>query len=155
MGYTGRIVVARSERPLSELTALQGTGVLDESAHPGGWRTAQLDGDLPDALPLLVAETGWPAVTAFILDSDVADVEASAPAGGHWHVYLHRKKAAEYGAPELAHSADEVAGLASAWAGEAGLRADGAAVRAVLEAENVFAEETFDELLVALGIPAA
>lgn len=155
MGYTGRIVVARSDRPLSELTAPRGAGVLDESALPGGWRTAQLDGDLPDALRILVAETQWPVLTAFILDSDVADVEASTPAGVHWHVHLHRKKAAEYGAPELAHTAEEVTGLALAWAGEAGLPADGAAVRAVLEAENVFAEETFDELLVALGIRAA
>lgn len=155
MGYTGRIVVARSDRPLSELTALRGAGVLDESAHPGGWRSAQLAGDLSDALRILVAETGWPAVTAFIIFSDVADVEGSTPSGGQWHVYLHREKAAEYGAPELAHTTDEVTGLALAWAVEAGLPADGAAVRAALEAENVFAEETFDELLVALGIRVA
>ena len=155
MGYTGRILVAKSDRPLAELVAFQGAEVLDESAHPGGWRSAQLDGDLSGALRMVVAETEWPALTAFILDSDVADVEASTPAGVHWHVYLHQEKAAEYGAPELAHTADEVTEQGLAWAAEAGLPADGAAVRAALDAENVFAEETFDELLVALGVRAA
>src|SRR5690349_10213310 len=152
MGYTGRIVVAKSERSLAELTALHGAEVLDETTHPGGWRSAQLDGDLADALRNLVAETEWPVVTAFILDSDVADVEGATPAGVHWHVYLHPEKAAEYGAPELASPPDEVAERGLAWAAEAGLSADGVAVRAALEAKNVFAEETFDELLGALGI---
>jgi hypothetical protein len=155
MGYTGRVLVARSDRPLTELTALRGAEVLDESTHPGGWRSAQLDGDLSDALRLLVVETEWPALTAFILDSDVADVEASTPAGVHWRVYLHQEKAAEYGAPELAQTADEVTEQGLAWAVEAGLLADGEAVEAALDAENVFAEETFDQLLVALGIRAA
>src|SRR5690349_770205 len=152
MGYTGRIVVAKSDQSLTELTALHGAEVLDETTHPGGWRSAQLDGDQPDVLRNLVAETEWPVVTAFILDSDVADVEASTPAGVHWHVYLHQEKAAEYGATQLAYTADEVTERGLAWAAEAGLRADGEAVRAALDAKNVFAEETFDGLLAALGI---
>ena len=41
---------------------------------------------------------------------------------------------------------------ALAWAADAGLTTDGEAVRAALEATNVFAEETFHELLAALGI---
>ena len=152
MGYTGRIVVARSPEPL---TALGDAEVLDESSYRGGWRAAQLSGDLSDALRRLVAETAAPAITAFILDSDVADVEASTPAGGYWHVHLHRKKAAEYGAPDLGQTTAEVTEQALAWAAEAGLTADGEAVRTALEATNVLAEETFDELLAALGIKPA
>ncbi|WP_433721605.1 hypothetical protein ACQP2Y_40380 [Actinoplanes sp. CA-051413] len=152
MGYTGRIVIVRSAEPL---TALAGADVLNESSYAGGWRAAQLDGDLRDALRMLVAETGAPAITAFILDSDVADVEAATPAGGYWHVYLHPEKAADYGAPELGQTAAEVTELALAWAAEAGLTADGEAVRTALDAANVFAEETFYELLAALGIKPA
>jgi hypothetical protein len=44
---------------------------------------------------------------------------------------------------------------ALAWAAEAGLTADGEAVRTALDATNVFAEETFHELLEALGIKPA
>ena len=152
MGYTGRIVVARSAGPLS---GLDGAEVLTGSAWPGGWRSAQLDGDLRGALPMLVAATGAPAITAFIIDSDVADVEAATPAGGHWHVYLHPEQADDYGAPELEQTPDEVVAAALAWAAEAGLTADDTAVRTALEATNVLAEETFHELLVALGLAPA
>ena len=152
MGYTGRIVVARSSAPL---TAPADAEVLNESSYAGGWRATQLDGDLRNALPTLVAQTGAPAITAFILDSDVADVEAATPAGGYWHVYLHPKKAADYGAPELGQTPAEVFEQALAWAAEAGLTADGEAVRTALDATNVFAEETFYELLAALGIEPA
>src|SRR3982751_955369 len=113
MGYTGRILVARSPRPLSELAAVD--EVLDEATYRGEWRSAQLDGDLPGALPTLVAETGAPALSAFILDSDVADVEALSPGGVAWHVYLHGETAQSYGAPELPQTAEEVVGQAQAW----------------------------------------
>jgi len=152
MGYTGRILVARSPRPLSELAAVEADAVLHETTARGDWRSARLDGDLSEAAETLVAETGAPALTAFILDSDIADVEALTPAGVAWHVYLHEATARGYGAPELPHTVDEVTGLALAWSAEAGLTADPAAVRTALGAKNVFAEETFDELLVALGV---
>ena len=152
MGYTGRIVVARSAEPLS---GLDGAKVLTESAWPGGWRSAQLDGDLRGTLPALVAATGAPAITAFIIDSDVADVEAATPAGVNWHVYLHPEQADDYGAPELEQTPAEVVEAALTWATEAGLTANGEAVQEALDASNVFAEETFHELLQALGVAPA
>jgi hypothetical protein len=152
MGYTGRIVVARSPRPLSQLGTIDSGDVLHESTYRGDWRSAQLDGDLHGALPALVAETGAPALSAYIMDSDVADVEALSPKGVSWHVYLHEDTALSYGAPELPATAEEVIGEAQAWSIEAGLTADPEALRAALEAHNVFAEETFDELLDALGV---
>lgn len=152
MGYTGRILVARSPRPLSELAAVDADDVLHESAYAGDWREAQLDGDLPGALQRLVAETGGPVLSAFIFDSDVADVEALSPGGAAWNVYLHEGKAREYGAPELPQTVDEVVGQAQAWSAEAGLTSSAVAVRTAIEGHNVFAEETFYELVGALGI---
>ena len=151
MGYSGRILVARSPRPLSELVAVKAE-VLHESTHNGDWRSAQLDGDLPGAVAALIAETGAPALSAYILDSDLADVEASSPSGADWHVYLHEETAMSYGAPELPQTPDAVAELARGWSAEAGLTFDPVAFRAALEGHNTFAEDTFHELLEGLGI---
>ena len=151
MGYSGRILVARSSRPLSELAAVKAE-VLHESTYNGDWRSAQLDGDLPGAVAALIAETGAQALSAYILDSDLADVEASSPKGVDWHVYLHEETAMSYGAPELPQTADAVVELAGAWSAEAGLPFDPVAFRAALEGHNTFAEDTFRELLEGLGI---
>ena len=151
MGYTGQILVARSSRPLSELAAVNAE-VLYESTYNGDWRSAQLDGDQPGAVVALIAETGAPVVSAYIVDSDLADVEASSPAGVAWHVYLHEDTALSYGAPALPHTADEVVELARAWSAEAGLTFDPVALREALEVHNTFAEETLHELLDGLGV---
>ncbi|GAA2525861.1 hypothetical protein [Winogradskya humida] len=158
MGYTGRILVARTGKPFEDGNLLgggnlfEGGSLLDEIDLGSGWRWAQLDGDARGALAALVAETGMPALWAYVMDSDVADVEALSPSGGGWHTYLHPDTAAEFGAPELDQSADEVLMRALAWSAEAGLVPDPEAVRALLTAHNTFAEETLGELLAALGI---
>ncbi|GIE74981.1 hypothetical protein Aph02nite_09310 [Actinoplanes philippinensis] len=149
MGYSGGIYVAKAERPaaLSELT------VLWEKSFPGGWYELQLDG-FPEsgALREVVTATGAPALVAVVLDSDMAHVQALSPAGVAWAAYLHADNAEAFGAPELPHSPDEIVDLAVAWSAEAGLDADPETVRAALNAENTFAEETFAGLLAALGI---
>ena len=94
-------------------------------------------------------------VHAYVLDSDLADVTGLTPDGAEWHTYLHEGTAREFGAPELDQSADEVTQLAVAWSAEAGLAADAEAVRAALDAHNVFAEETLGALIKALGLRAA
>ena len=68
------------------------------SAAGGGG--GQYDGDLPGALDALVAETGTPALAAFVLDSDCAAVEGLTPAGVRWEGCLHPGIAQAYGAPE-------------------------------------------------------
>jgi hypothetical protein len=150
MGYSGRIAVVRSS-PAS----LQDAEVLHETAFQDGWRRLQFDGDVSTSLDVLVKETGAPALWAFVLDSDLADVVGLTPGGAEWHTYLHENTAMEFGAPELPQSADEVARLAVEWSAEAGLIADPEAVRAALDAHNVFAEETLTELTKALGLRAA
>ncbi|WP_027341553.1 hypothetical protein [Hamadaea tsunoensis] len=152
MGYTGRIVVARSDHRLAE--ALPGIGILDQQDLGGGWQSLHLDGDLRSATQTLVTQTGSPALSAFILDSDLADVSALTPGGVRWRAYLHEEAAEEMGAPPLGTSRDEVVGQALAWSAEAGLTASETALRAALDAHHTLAEETFDELLAALGIVA-
>ncbi|MET8152374.1 hypothetical protein ACIBSW_01800 [Actinoplanes sp. NPDC049668] len=131
-----------------------GAEVLHEREFGAGWWSVQLDGDSPGALKGLVAATGAPAVSAFVLDSDCAEVEGLSPAGVSWRTYLHRDTAEGYGAPALEQSDEEITRQALAWSAEAGLAADPGALRDAFEATNVFAEETLDELLAALGIPA-
>lgn len=151
MGYSGHIVVIRSLRPSGEFTALNGVEVLHERGYRDGWRWVQLDGDLPGTLQTLVSETGAPALAAYIVDSDLADVHALTPRGVSWHTYLHQEMASSYAAPPLEQSADEVARQALAWADEAGLTADPDDVVNALAAKNVFAEESLEVLLGALG----
>jgi hypothetical protein len=153
VGYTGRIVVARSARPLAELAAVGGVPALSEVIHGEGWRVATLDGDLSrGGLRALVNETGQPALWAYVLDSDMADVQALTPLGVSWHAYLHEESALSYGAPELAHPVDEVIRQALGWADEAGLTPSEETLRAVFAADGVFAEDTLADLLGALGI---
>ncbi|GAB2624922.1 hypothetical protein Aab01nite_18850 [Paractinoplanes abujensis] len=148
MGFSGRILVARISEPY------QGGDVAvlweDERAH--GWRWVQLDGDVPGALEEVVAASGAPAIAAYVLDSDVADVEALTPSGRRFHTYLHPRTAAQFGAPALSQSPDEVLAAALGWSAEAGLVAEPAAVRAALEAHSVQAEDTLAGLIEALGI---
>ncbi|MFI1993129.1 hypothetical protein [Actinoplanes sp. NPDC020271] len=154
MGYFGEILVARSVQPLAESSAIGGTAVLDERELGSGWRLAQLDGGVPGALAELTRLTGAPALSVFVIDSDTALVEAVSPAGSGWMAHLHPEHAAELGAPELELDTPEIVVRAVAWAAEAGLSVDAGAVEAALSAKNVFVEETFDELLAALGIAA-
>jgi hypothetical protein len=155
MGYSGRIVVARSERPLAESDAFAGVGTLFESTYAGGWRYAQLGGDPRGVLRAMVAATGGPVLTAYVLDSDMADVEALTPAQVSWHTYLHPDIAEEFNAPPLEQPLDEVTRQALAWSAEAGLTPDVDALAAALVAKNVMAEETLHELLAALGLQPA
>jgi hypothetical protein len=101
----------------------------------------------------LVAATGAPAISAYVLDSDVADVQALTPDGQRWRTYLHPDVAESYGAPALSQTPDEVLTAALEWSGQAGLTADADAVRQALAAHYVGAENTFDELVTALGVP--
>jgi hypothetical protein len=152
VGFSGRIVVARTGGPYSGDAA----PVLFEQERAGGWRWIQLDGPAPEVLSELVTATNAPAISAYVLDSDLADVEALTPDGQRWRTYLHPEIAEEFGAPPLSQTPDEVLQAALAWSRQAGLPADPDAVRDALAAHNVEAEETLDELVTALGVvPAA
>ncbi|MFF5076055.1 hypothetical protein ACFY36_03315 [Actinoplanes sp. NPDC000266] len=150
MGFSGRIIVARTGGPYKA----GAVPVVWEEDRGDGWWWIQLDGDEPGALAGLVAETGLPALWAYVLDSDVADVEGLTPAGRRWRTYLHAEVAEQFGAPPLEQSPGEVLAAALEWAAQAGLTADPAAISEALGAHNVEAEETLGALVTALGVKA-
>ncbi|GAA2398594.1 hypothetical protein Cme02nite_07300 [Catellatospora methionotrophica] len=155
MGYTGRIVVGRSELAALRSKTLReyGVRVLWQCAYQDGWWQVQLDGDgdRPVAmLRALAAETGRPVLSAYVLDSDFAEVVGMTPGGTRWRAYLNERSAAEYGAPPLPYAHDELLAQVLTWAAEAGLAA--AAVGEALVAQHIFAEEAFGALLTALGL---
>jgi hypothetical protein len=150
MGYSGRIVVARTG---GGPYAGAGAPALFEQDLGAGWHWIQLDGDAPGVLSEMVTLTGAPAISAYVLDSDVADVQALTPGGQRWRTYLHPDVAERYGAPPADQTPAEVLRAALEWSGQAGLTADEPAVRDVLTAHGESAEGTFDELVAALGVP--
>lgn len=152
MGYSGRMVVARADHPLTGSEALAHVRVLHEEDLGGGWRFLQLDGDLRGAARTFVDQTGAPVVTAFIIDSSVADVSALTPGGLTWRAYLHETSALQMGAPALDTPRDDLVRQAQAWSAQAGLTASESALRTAFDAHNTFAEETFNQLLAALGV---
>ncbi|XVU28393.1 hypothetical protein ACQPZJ_15515 [Actinoplanes sp. CA-054009] len=149
MGFSGRIVVARTGGPY----AAGSVPVLWEEERGDGWWWIQLDGDEPGALGRVVAETGVPALWAYVMDSDVADVEGLTPGGLRWRTYLHADVAERFGAPPLEQTAGEMLAAALEWAAQAGLTADPAAAREALDAHEIEVEETLGALVTALGVP--
>jgi hypothetical protein len=111
------------------------------------------DGEAPGVLRELVTATNTPAISAYVLDSDLADVEALTPNGQRWRTYLHPDVAQRYGAPSLSQTPEEGLRAALEWSRQAGLTPDADALRQALAAHHVEAEDTFDELIGALGVP--
>ncbi|BCJ47538.1 hypothetical protein GCM10010168_18960 [Actinoplanes ianthinogenes] len=155
MGYSGTIVVARFENPISASPLSLELPVLDELVFEDGWRCMWLDRDSPLDPQEVVAVTNAPALCAYVFDSDVADVEATSPQGNYWHVYLHPDFAKELGAPALPQSLAEVVSRATAWAGEIGTTVEPMVVTQALTAKQTFVEDTLVSLIEVLGIAAA
>ncbi|MFD0592114.1 hypothetical protein ACFQZ4_05740 [Catellatospora coxensis] len=104
MGFWGRFLVGRSQSPLPEFAALRDCGPPEVSpqALGNGWWQVSYQRAGPSAgaaLPALAVETASPVLSAYVLDSDCADVVGVTPSGRRWHAYLHEHTAEEYGAP--------------------------------------------------------
>ncbi|MFE1772308.1 hypothetical protein [Streptomyces sp. NPDC059008] len=154
MGFFGSFVIARSDRPLTELPAMnQAGGEMCWSARDGVWQMVQLHGGGRPA-DSLIEETRAPVLVAHVFDSDVVAVEATSPQGQRWECVLSPQTARDsYGAPEeIVERNTMAAGPAVAWAREAGREPDSDAVAAVLVAEaDPLAEDLVTELTRALG----
>ncbi|MCX4974934.1 hypothetical protein [Streptomyces sp. NBC_00620] len=166
MGFWGSFVVCRSETPLDELSAVveRHDGIEEHWRRADGWQVGQYPGpeladDAPALLAELVEETGAPALTGFVLDSDAVHVEGFSVAGGHWKACLAREATeaycedddedfdAEFPSPEAAARA------AAAWASAAGRTPDMPGLAEVFaEEDSDFAEELFFRLLDKLGM---
>src|SRR4030095_11211868 len=100
----GYFVIARSNGPLDRLAAI--LRLCTESRHDGirpatvvgrradgHWQQLQtLDGDQLD-LVQLVAETGAPAMSIYVVESEFGYIDARTPAGSAWWGYLNPETA--------------------------------------------------------------
>ncbi|MFJ8820248.1 hypothetical protein ACIREE_00535 [Streptomyces sp. NPDC102467] len=169
MGYWGYYVVASSARPLKELEAL--SGVRDEltllEERAGQWQVWECPGggDGPPrdvgSMNSLAAETGSPALFAYVMDSRCAVVEAAAPQSGAWTTCLGRTAMTGFiGGDERSLEdyflpAADAADRAVAWAAECGRTVAAKPLSDVLRAAaQPSAEELFFRFLDRLGVVA-
>jgi hypothetical protein len=147
MGFWGVFVVARGTENLADDPSIRAAGQVSWSAVDGDWQAVQIN----DCEAAPVPPGDWPGLTALVLDSDVALVDAAG--GPTWRAALNREAAEDYAPAELlAQDPEDVTGAAVAWATAHGLRPDRGAVLAALTTDEDFAEEAWFALLEALGL---
>lgn len=161
MGYSGLVVIARSDTRLDELACIDDLFVaVTDTVRAEGWRIGFL-GPVDDASPAdlardLVAETGAPAVVLSVFDSDVADAVAIGPSGQYVRFYLNEelvRQLADEEAQFVPRNDGAVAGLLK-WAVEANTVADrDRLVAALAQSPGAFGAGVI-ELATALGISA-
>ncbi|MET7743249.1 hypothetical protein [Streptomyces sp. NPDC005385] len=166
MGFWGSYVVCRSATPLDDIPAVvkRHDGIDEHELRSGGWQIGRYAGpeladEGPVLLPELTEETGAPALTGFVLNSDTVFVEGFSAGGGHWRACLVREAAEAYcedDDEDFDHEfppPEEAAHAAAVWAREAGLLPDPSGLLGVFAVEDTdFAEELFFRLLDLLGI---
>ncbi|WP_306317680.1 MULTISPECIES: hypothetical protein [unclassified Streptomyces] len=166
MGYWGYYVVARSERPLDKCEALSAVRgeltLLEERAD--GWQVWECPGGGEQtrdvgSMNTLAAETGAPALFAYVMDSVCAVVEAAGPHSGAWTACLGRTAMAGYiGGDERALEdyflpPADAAERAVGWAAECGRKVAAEPLDQVLRATaEPSAEEAFFRFLDRLGV---
>ena len=168
MGLWGSFILGRADRPLLALHALEQYGgrLKRCEERQGGWQVWLLSGEpvLDDPKPLLAdltKETGAPALTGFVMDSDCVAVEALGRTGGLWRACLDRESMAAYLAEDGQQVDDwflqpgDAAARAVGWAAEAGYAVAVEPLLEVLKDEaDPFAEDLFFEFLTRLGLAA-
>jgi hypothetical protein len=152
-------------------------GVTSRWPVTTGWQAVEITAGYWDEIRLkelieLVRVTGAPASSAWVLDSDCAIVTGLAPGGRPWRVGLNVDTLVEYGHddPEAilcgydtdveeygsrlrAHVPHAAADLL-AWAAAAGFAgAPQPQIEELLRSTSVFAEDIWEDILVALGFP--
>jgi len=144
MAFFGYYALARTAKPIDELTAVrrllgggaEGTsaGTLEGRWSDGDWQLAVIHQGWGLDANDLVAETGAPALTVYVIESAVGIVEAATVDSGSWRACLNPDDAVRaFDIPP--DDAGTVAGtteLATAWAAAAGRTADPEAVAAAV-----------------------
>jgi hypothetical protein len=162
VGYSGLVVIARSDVRLDELSCIDALFVaVTDVVRADGWRIGFL-GPADETSPAhlaweLVAQTGAPAVVLSVFDSDVADAAAIGPSGHLVRFYLNEKAVLDLvddPANVSPRNDAAVAGLL-AWAVEAGAVADRDRIVAALARSPGVSGDGIIELATALGIPAS
>ncbi|MEU5219983.1 hypothetical protein AB0G79_27855 [Streptomyces sp. NPDC020807] len=154
MGFSGTFLVARADRPLTELAAVRAwEAVPTWWARDGDWQLLRAY-PLSDPPSSLLRETGAPALVAHVVDSDFATIQAATPDGApSWQCALPPGTARDYGLPEeWIGDPTEVTARATAWCRQAGVAPDPEALRAALTARaDPLAEDLVLTLVDALG----
>lgn len=107
----------------------------------GGWL-------MPDRIIGHIIPDAWPEMLSWDEDAGRPVMEDE-----HSEGYRRRYQAALDRLHAVGPAAPGAAPLGVAWASEAGLHPDPAAVQAALEAEGTFCEDVLFDLLAALGVP--
>ncbi|MBO1334839.1 hypothetical protein [Streptomyces sp. VRA16 Mangrove soil] len=127
-----------------------------------GWRVWAVDREDPvsdEELAVMAGRTGAPVLSAYVMDSDCAVVEALGTRTGPWRTCLGRASMAAYMAESGASvddwfaSAEQATRAAARWAREAGCEPSETVLAAAFAAfPDPFVETVFIALLEGLGV---
>lgn len=162
MGFTGLLILARTEAPLTELHPLAGHDPELIGRRADHWHLAAVLGhtqDTPDWAAALVDATAAPVLIAVVDDSGTALLLADSPGGHRWITVLNAPPdSAGRAAVADTRAMTAIAETAVAWTAEAGHTVD---TEAVLEAlcvadrDNRAADKAFSNALDARDFAAA
>lgn len=163
MGFTGSLILTRTQTPLTDVEPLAGLEVELVGRRVDHWQLAAIDGHLPDVpgcAAALVDATAAPVMIAVISDSDTALLLADSPGGHQWITVLNAPAdSAGRAAVADIRAMTAIAETAVAWAAEAaGHTVDTDAVLEVLcaaDRDNRAADEAFSHALDAHDFAAA
>jgi hypothetical protein len=111
MGFSGTILVARSDRPLTDLDGVRdladhvvwhgtdrdGWQALHLHHAPEGWRPPMTGADGREhLLESMLAQTGQPVLAAIVLASDGAQLIGYSPRAGRWSGWLSLEALVDY-----------------------------------------------------------
>jgi hypothetical protein len=124
MGFTGLLILARTEAPLTDLYPLAGHGAELVSRRHDHWQLAAVAGhteDTPDWVAALVETTAAPVLIAAVDDSDTALLLADSPEAHRW-ISVLGAPADSAGRAAVAdiRAMTAIAEVAVAWAAETG-----------------------------------
>ncbi|MFB7513369.1 hypothetical protein [Streptomyces sp. NPDC056144] len=137
MGFSGTFLVARSDRPLTELAAVRAWEAVPVWwARDGDWQLLRAY-PLSDPPSSLLQETSAPVLVAHVVDSDFATIQAATADGTSWQCVLSPETARGYGLPEewIVDPA-QAAERATAWSRQCGVVPDPTALRSALTTES-------------------
>ncbi|PXY18319.1 hypothetical protein [Prauserella flavalba] len=154
MGFTGSLILTRTQTPPTVLEPLAGLEVELVGWRVDHWQLAAIDGHLPDVpgcAAALVDATAAPVLIAVISDSDTALLLSDSPGGHQWITVLNAPAdSAGRAAVADIRAMTAIAETAVAWAAEAGHTADTDAVLEALcaaDRDNRAADEAFSHAL--------
>ena len=152
MGFTGLLILARAEAPLTGLDPLAGLDAELAGRRDDHWQLAAVAGhaqDTPAWAAALVDVTAAPVLIAVVEDSDTALLLADSPEGHRWITVLNAPAdSAGRAAVGDSRAMTAIAETAVAWAAEAGQTV---ATEPVLEAlcaadrDNRAADQAFSD----------